>query len=158
MGRRGPPPTPTRVLQMRGTYRNDRHGGVEPTGRALVKVPPPPKELSDAAKKFWRRVARHLITVKLLTDGDLFALEGYVLAYERATEAEAIVRTEGRTVTTSQGKKRHPELVTAEKARADMRRYEQEFGLTPSARTRVKDAPEAPKDPAADPWAKVGGG
>lgn len=157
MGARGPAPTPTNILQMRGTYRHDRHGGAELKAALLAKVPTPPKHLGVLAKKLWRQKAKTLIAMELLTAADLASLEGYCLAHERAIEAEAVVTVDGRTILTAQGRKRHPELITAEKARADMRRYEVEFGLTPSARARLR-LPAAPAKPAANPFAAVAKG
>jgi len=157
MGARGPAPTPTTVLQMRGTYRPDRHGGDEPKAPAVTDVPPAPDEFSDLARTLWDRKSTLLIELNLLTAADLASLEGYVLAHERAIEAERVVSVEGRTVATSQGIKRHPELITAEKARADMRRYEQEFGLTPSARARLRQ-PVKPPSPADNPFGQIAAG
>jgi P27 family predicted phage terminase small subunit len=154
MGERGPAPTPTNILHMRGTYRPDRHGGVEPSGPLLDVAPPAPSYLRSLATEIWDAKAALLVELKLLTAGDLASLEGYCVAHERAIEAEAVVALQGRTVLTAQGIKRHPELITAEKARADMRRYEQEFGLTPSARTRLRQ-PAPTKPPASNPFGAV---
>lgn len=139
MGSRGPAPLPDNVLEMRGTFRGDRRPGQQVDAERLVRPPTAPKHLGELAKKIWRQKAKLLIQLELLTIGDLASLEGYCVAHERAIDAEAIVAVEGRTVRSIEGGlKRHPELVTAEKARADMRRYEQEFGLTPSARARMR--------------------
>ena len=157
MGSRGPAPTPTTVLQMRGTYREDRHGGEQPQGPLLTTAPPAPSYLRTLAAQIWDQKAALLVSMNLLTAADLASLEGYCLAHERAIEAEAVVAKDGRTVQTAQGIKRHPELLTAEKARGDMRRYEQEFGLTPSARARLRQ-PVVPKPPAANPFNAVAEG
>jgi P27 family predicted phage terminase small subunit len=154
MGQRGPAPTPSNILQMRGTYRADRHAGAETEAPKLTESPAPPDEFSPLAQRLWREKAKLLIELDLLTDADLASLEGYVLAHERAIEAERVVAIDGRTVPTSQGIKRHPELVTAEKARADMRRYETEFGLTPSARLRMRQPPK-PKEPAQNQFGAI---
>ena len=154
---KGRPRTPTKVLQLRGTFRPDRHGGAEPPAQLLEKIPRPPKHFGDAARRIWRQTAKTLIAMELLTAADLGALEGYCIAYERALDAEAVVKLEGRVVKTSQGFKRHPELVTAEKARADMRKYEQLFGMSPADRARLRLPARTPK-PAADPWDEVANG
>lgn len=133
MGRRGPRPTPTKVLQLRGTYRADRHGAGDDLP-ALSRVPRPPASLSATARREWRIIGKRLHDAELLTAQDLPSLEAYCVVRARALEAEAVVAMEGRTITTPQGMKRHPELVTAEKAWDDCRRYEQLFGLSPSAR------------------------
>lgn len=154
MGARGPAPTPASVLQMRGTYRGDRHAGEEISIPKLTQLAAPPDEFSPLAQKLWREKVLLLMELDLLTDADLASLEGYVLAHERAIEAERVIARDGRTVTTAQGMKRHPELITAEKARADMRRYETEFGLTPSARLRMRQPPK-PKESTDNAFAQV---
>lgn len=158
MGRRGPAPTDRNVLQMRGTYRPDRDPGDEPEVAKLLELPAPPDHFGELAAKIWREKAELLVGLELLTEADLGSLEGYCLAHERAIEAEAIVRIEGRTVRTVQGLKRHPELITAEKARADMRRYEQEFGLTPNARARMRTPSAKPKEATKNPFGAVAQG
>jgi P27 family predicted phage terminase small subunit len=157
VGRRGPAPTPTKVLQLRGTFRSDRHGGQEPHATPLKAAPRPPKHIDETARKIWRKLAPALVAAELLTENDLGAFESYCVIYARALDAEAVVAVEGRTVTTQQGLKRHPELVTAEKARADMRKYEQLFGLSPSDRARLRIPTSKPKV-AADPWDEVASG
>jgi P27 family predicted phage terminase small subunit len=156
MGARGPAPTPTKVLQLRGTFRPDRHGGSEPQPTTLSKVPRPPSHFGKTEKRIWRYVCNLLITEDRLAASDLGALEGYVTVWARALDAEAVVAVEGRTFKGSQGLQRHPELITAERARADMRRYEQLFGLTPSDRARMRVPTRVKKEPS--PWDKVANG
>ena len=138
MGRRGPAPTPSKLLRMRGTFRRARHAGSEPQPRTLPTVPTPPKRLGKLARQIWRETAKRLVAIDLLTASDLGALEAYCRAFARAIEAEAVVEREGRTIKSSQGRKRHPELITAERAWSEMRAYESRFGLTPADRARLR--------------------
>ncbi len=154
---KGRPRESTKVLQLRGTYRGDRHAGAEPTPDVLTKIPRPPKHLGDVARTIWRQTAKRLIAIEILTENDLGALEGYCVTYERAIAAEAMVAMLGRMIQTAQGWKRHPELITAEKARAEMRRYEQLFGMSPADRARLRLPPRTAK-PAEDPWDEVANG
>lgn len=78
-----------------------------------------------------------LIQNGVLTGSDLVTLEAYCVARGRAIDAERVIAKEGRTFMTEQGPRRHPELLTAERAWADARRYEALFGLSPSARTSL---------------------
>jgi P27 family predicted phage terminase small subunit len=158
MGLRGPAPTPTKVLKMRGTYRPDRHGGSEPPSETLTKVPRAPSNLRSLARKLWRQIAKQLIAGERLATDDLQSLEGYVIAYERALESEAVVAVQGRTTKTSQGLGRHPELITAEKARAEMRVYEQKFGMSPADRARLRLKPVKAAPAVKDPWDDVANG
>lgn len=136
VGKRGPAPTPAKVLKMRGTYRPDRHGAPEGdvTVSVVSRVPRPPAHLSALAKKEWRTMAKRLHKIGILTVHDLPTLEAYCVARARAIEAETVVQAEGRTIVTLQGTKRHPELLTAERSWADCRKYEALFGMSPSAR------------------------
>jgi P27 family predicted phage terminase small subunit len=156
MGQRGFPRSNPDILNIRGTYRADRHAGAEPAAMKLAKVPPAPKHLGEIARKFWKKMGKYLVSVDLLTEADLPAFEGYCIAYERAREAEEIVATEGRTISTALGgRRRHPELLTAEKARADMRKYETDFGLTPAARARMVAPGKSAKAPKANAFGAV---
>ena len=133
MGKRGPAPTPAKVLKMRGTYRADRHeaGDLVP---AVTKIPRPPTYLSKGARREWRRTAARAFKLGILTELDLNALEAYSIVRDRALESEAELARDGRMIETPQGRKRHPALITAERAWGDCRKYEALFGLSPSAR------------------------
>lgn len=137
MGKRGPAPMPAKIHKLRGTYRKDRHGSLEDLVRPVDRIPRPPSSLGSTARKEWRRVTRQLCEVQLLTANDFNALEAYCLTRARAIEAEAVIALEGRTITTAQGKCRHPELLTAERAWADCRKFEQAFAMTPAARRGI---------------------
>jgi P27 family predicted phage terminase small subunit len=147
MGKRGPAPTPTKLLKMRGTFRPDRHEAdvLVPT---IAKIPRPPARLSKGARREWRRIADNLFELGILTPLDLGALEAYSIARDRALEAELELARDGRTIKTPQGLRRHPACVTAEKAWADCRRYEMLFGLTPSARRSLRMSEKDPIDEA----------
>lgn len=143
MGKRGPPPIPAKIHKLRGTFRKDRHGSGEDVVPPVVKVPRPPASLNAIGRREWTRAASQLCDVQLLTASDLNALEGYCHARSRALQAEADVEKDGQTTTTPQGIKRHPSMVTLEKAWADCRRYEGVFGMSPSARNGL-DIPNKP--------------
>jgi P27 family predicted phage terminase small subunit len=106
-----------------------------------------PAELGEDAKKEWRRVARELHQCGLLTTIDRVALAAYCDAYGRwaqATKALAQMAEADPTgrsallVKTSNGTAvQNPLIGIANKAAADMVRYASEFGMTPSARSRV---------------------
>jgi P27 family predicted phage terminase small subunit len=111
----------------------------------LARAPRPPKHLGPLAAEIWRDMARQLVAAQMLSEGDLHALEDYCVTLERAREAEDVIRREGRVLVTPQGARRHPELVTAEKARADCRRIAAAFGLTPGDRPKVRLTAEGEK-------------
>jgi P27 family predicted phage terminase small subunit len=161
MGRRGPAQTPTRVLQLRGTFRKDRHGdpATEPEFELVTEMPPPPGFLDDVAVMEWNRIAPELIEKQLLTVADMAAFTLYCLNVARVVAAERLITKEGLTVwTLNGGPKAHPAVLIARQCGAEVRKFAQEFGLTPSARTRVKAVVEKPADEKPDdPWAKLEG-
>lgn len=160
MGRRGPPPTPTKVLQLRGTHRRDRHGDPadEVAFGQLTALPPAPGFLDRMGKAEWKRVGPELIEKGLLSEGDLAAFTAYCANVSRAVAAEKVLKREGLTFETAQGfLMPRPEVAIARQCWHQVRQFSQEFGLTPSARARVRGAaPPAPQQQSADPWEDVG--
>lgn len=78
MGKRGPKPTPTATLKLRGSRRAGSRKG-EPMPE--VKIPAAPAGLDKVAKAEWNRVACLLKKEGLITEMDRTALEGYCVHY-----------------------------------------------------------------------------
>lgn len=120
--------------------------------------PTPPAFLNDDAKVEWGRVVGTLYKAGLLTEIDRAALAAYCQAYGRWAQAErALARMAEKDefnralmVKTHNGTAvQNPLVGIANKAKADMVRYAVEFGMTPSARSRVNANPdEEHEDPA----------
>lgn len=113
----------------------------------------PPDHLADEAKVEWGRVGHELFQLGVLTNIDRGALAAYCQAYARWVKAErAIVKmaehdelTGGLMIKTSNGNAvQNPLVGVANKAMADMMRYAAEFGMTPSARSRIEADKLAP--------------
>ena len=160
MAPRGPKPKPTRLKLLSGTARKHRLTAGEPT--VAASVPDAPAHLTDAALTEWRRVTDEMAQTGLLTALDRGALAAYAQAYGRWVAAEtALARmaardavTEGLIIRTKAGNAiQNPLVGAANKAMADMVRYAAEFGLTPSARTRVSATSASDAD---DPFAQFG--
>ena len=106
----------------------------------------------------WNRVAHWLHRIGLLSEVDRAALAAYAQAYGRWVQAERAIAkmaekdqlTGGLMIKTSNGNAiQNPLVGTANKAAADMMRYAAEFGMTPSARSRIAaQPPEEGADPA----------
>ncbi len=86
-----PKPTPLKLLA--GTYRRDRATGRE--ARPRPDLPPCPSHLNPAARREWRRTARDLYGLGLLTRIDRAALAAYCQAWGRWVEAEEALRRHG---------------------------------------------------------------
>ena len=157
MGRRGPAPTPTKVLQLRGTHRRDRHG--DPSAEAefppLTELPKAPGFLDRVGKYEWKRVGAELIEKQLLTETDLAAFTLYCVSVSRVAACEKAIREHGLTMFGPQGMKARPEVAIGRQAGIEARKFAQEFGLTPSARTRVR-VPTKQAAPKKSGWEDVG--
>lgn len=156
MAKRGPKTKPTQLKLLSGTARKHRLNAHEP--RPEPTAPEVPDHLTPAARLEWERVIAQTVGHGIMTDLDREALAAYCQAYGRwvaaetalARMAEKDVITEGLIIRTKAGNAiQNPLVGAANKAMADMVRYAAEFGLTPSARTRVS----APMDDESDPFA-----
>lgn len=134
------------MKQARGTFRPCRSKGEPPP---LPGTPAAPEWMGEDAKREWRRIVPLLRQRGLLEVIDRAALTGYCTSWGDLAEATRILAEQGTTVLGPKGQlQMHPELRRLEKARQALRQFAQEFGLSPSARTRVRAAP--PRDPAAE--------
>ncbi|QDC10085.1 phage terminase small subunit P27 family [Oceanicola sp. D3] len=156
MAPRGPKPIPTQVKLVTGTARAHRLNPQEPM--PMPEVPEPPDHLNEDARAEWARIADELSALGILTRLDRGSLAAYCQAYGRWRQAEqALARmaerdatTDGLMIRTKSGNLiQNPLVGSANKAMADMMRYAAEFGLTPSARSRVEGlSPDAGWSPA----------
>jgi P27 family predicted phage terminase small subunit len=140
MGTRGPPPTPTNVLKRRGSWRGNRnpHEPTPPPGK-----PRCPRWLSDEAKRAWKRMIPQLDAMGILTRLDGHALARYCQLWARWRQAEEFLATNGDThlVRNADGQvagvRAYPQVKIAAQLAEQLLRIEQQFGMTPSARTRL---------------------
>lgn len=158
---RGRKPKPTGLKVIAGTDRADRRNDQEP--RLDPEIPDPPPFLSDEAKVEWGRVCDALYSAGILTKTDRAALAAYCQAFGRWQQAEEALAkmaerdgvTKGIMIKTTNGNVvQNPLVGTANKAMADMVRIAAEFGMTPSARSRIK---AEGRDDKADPAAQYFG-
>ena len=90
------------------------------------KNPEPPEHLSEASQAWWREV----IDGYDLAGHDLKLLELACGAYDRATEARAVIEREGITFETKSGDvKTHPAVLIENQARTSFARLVREMGL-----------------------------
>jgi P27 family predicted phage terminase small subunit len=140
----GPAPTPSKLLEMRGSWRaNSRPNEPKPA----TTVPKCPGHLSKEAKAEWRRIVPELEALGLISNLDLAALAAYTQAYGRWVQAETILAREGLTVTFPTGAvQKSPYLQIADKALDQLRKFIVEFGLSPASRTKVHGNPADDSD------------
>lgn len=145
----GRKPTPTALKLVKG------NPGKRAVNKKEAKVdlarPMPPEFLNDDAKVEWGRVVDKLYSAGLMTELDRSVLAAYCQAYGRWAQAErALARMAERDTvnsalmvkTTNGNAVQNPLVGTANKAKADMVRYALEFGMSPSARSKVNATPD----------------
>ena len=151
MGRRGPPPTPTAILAARGSRRATQGREHEPVvhpGR-----PECPDWLDEEAKSAWAQLVPVLESMGVLTRADAHALARYCQLLIRWKRAELFIQKYGETypVKSARGMVKMffawPQVGIAHKLSLALTKLEQEFGLTPSARSRVKVDPAFTRTP-----------
>jgi phage terminase small subunit len=120
MGKRGPKPTPTAKLQLRGSWRgNIRKKEPVPLNNS---APECPEWLNGEARNAWEKIAPQLSAMGCLENIDGFPFSRYcVYMVLWLKELGNPARSEA----------------TLDKYANQLNRLEQSFGLTPSARTNI---------------------
>jgi len=149
MGKRGPKPTPTPILKLRGTFRKHRSKN-EP--RTQAEVPPCPEWLDEQAKNAWGQVTPQLAQMGVLSRIDGNALSRYVTYWSRWKAAEEFLAKHGSVypIKDEAGKVKClvqvPQVAIAAKLGTLLGRLEAEFGMTPSSRSRIEALPSDKED------------
>lgn len=100
-----------------------------------------PAHLNAVARKEWRRLAKPLHDMGVLSTTDRAALAAYCQCYARWVEAEHKLKETPALIKTKTGYiQQSPWLSIANKQLELMGRYMAELGLTPSARARLPGA------------------
>jgi P27 family predicted phage terminase small subunit len=129
-------PKPTKLKILQGTDRADRRNPGEP--EINPEIPPMPGHLSDEARAEWERMAKPLFDLGLLTPVDMASFAAYCQAYGRWAQAETKLKTEGLTVTTTNGNHiQNPLVGIANQAMEHMRKHLANFGMSPADRAKV---------------------
>ncbi len=121
-------------------------------GGPAVRLPACPPHLQGEARREWYRTGRKLRDCGLLTEIDKAALALYCQAWARWLEAEEALKAYGVVLKSPNGfPMPSPYLAIANKAMEQMARLLAEFGMSPSARSRVTVEARRPGRPAAVP-------
>ena len=145
MGRRGPPPTPTATLRRRGSWLAKKRAG-EPLPES--GAPDPPADFDAAERKAWADLTWHLAAMHLLSKTDAVVLERYCRMLVRWRAADDFLKKHGEVypLKDNQGDVRcfqpFPQVAIVSQLAAALLKIEQEFGLTPSARSRIGTVPK----------------
>ncbi len=167
MSKPGTKPLPTKIKELRGgknTYHR-KPNKKEPQPEASDKVPKAPSYLSKTAQAEWRRMAKELYGMGLLTKIDTVALAAYCECFAQWVDATAHVIKYGAIISTPKkdkngvllrdkkgnvltgGMEYSPYLAVSNRAMVEMRKWMTEFGMTPSSRSNVQATEPKKNDP-----------
>ena len=136
MATKGRKPTPTAIKELEGNPGKRPLNDREP--KPQKKAPACPKWLEPEAKKEWRRLAKNLEQIGVLTEVDMAAFASYCQAYARWKEAEEFITQHGNIVRTPSGYwQQVPQVSIAQTYLKIMNKIAEQFGLTPSSRSRI---------------------
>ena len=148
MAKVGRKPNPSRKNKLTGNPGKRPANKNEPQPDIPEKIPRAPRNLDATAKKEWRRMAKQLHRLGLLTVSDLSAFASYCSQYSIWYQATEAIREHGILVKAQSGFPAiSPWVSVANKAQTEMRKWLTEFGMTPSSRSRI-DIPK-PKEKSA---------
>ena len=137
MATRGRKPKPTALKLLEGNPGKRQLNMNEP--RFAQKMPPEcPDWLEEEAQAEWNRLSETLFEMGILTDLDVAPFAAYCQAYARWREAEEFISQHGSIVKTKTGYwQQVPQVSIAHFNQKIMMQAAAEFGLTPSARSRI---------------------
>lgn len=140
-------PIPTAIKELRGNPGKRALNDAEPEPDKLKKLPKADEELlGEFGAREWNRVGPILLKLGLLTEADLQVFEAYCLNVQLMVDARNEIKDKGMLVTGARGKVRNPAIAAFSAASTAVRGFAAEFGLTPSARSRIK-MPASDVDP-----------
>ena len=125
MAVRGRKPKPTALKVLEGNPGHRPLNKKEPMLKG--RLPRCPDWLEDDAKKEWKRLGKVLAEMGMLTNLDMMAFAGYCQAYARWKGAEEFITQHGQV----------PQVAIAQTNLKIMLKFCEQFGLTPSARSRI---------------------
>lgn len=148
----GRKPTPSHLKLVRGNPGKRPLNAKEPAPRR--ERPSAPAHISDTAREVWGQAVLLLDEMGVLTSADVFAIEVLCEALADHRDAGETIAAEGRFYETTNATggtmwRAHPAVALRSDADRRIRGWCAEFGLTPSARSRIETAPRQTEDPAA---------
>lgn len=136
MAARGRKPKPTGLKIFEGNPGKRQLNENEPKPPSVVSSCP--DWLEDEAKAEWARMNGILENMGVLTEVDITAFAGYCQTYARWKEAEEFLTQHGSIVRTPNGYLQQvPQVSIAQTNLKIMLKFCEQFGLTPSARSRI---------------------
>lgn len=157
----GPKPVPSNVHRLRGNPSKLSSGELVDEVRPPVEIPKCPNHLLPEAKKEWRRIAPLLEELGLIAKIDAAALAVYCQAYGRWRQVERKIKElndadpKGEAgligLTPSGYQQMSVWLQISNRSVEQMHKFLTEFGMSPSARSRVTPSDVQPFLPGMEP-------
>ena len=136
MATKGRKPKPTGLKVLEGNPGKRPLNKAEP--RTAHKMPTCPEWLEEEAKAEWNRLCKPMFDMGILTELDMSAFAAYCQSYARWKEAEEFISKHGSIVKTKSGYwQQVPQVSISHQNQKAMMQAAAEFGLTPSARSRL---------------------
>ncbi len=135
---RGPRPEPTAIKEMKGNPGKRALNDAEPQPSKVFSLPVPPESLGDAGTRLWKELGAELVRTGLLTFADLPMFEALCLNYDLMLAARVEIAQKGMLVHGARGKVRNPAIAAFSAATSAIKTLGAEFGMSPSARSRIK--------------------
>ena len=136
MGYRGRVPQPTSLRVIRGNPGKRPLNDREPQPRDVA--PKCPDYLDDVAKKEWKKLVKMLRFMRVLTEADYMALASLCQAFSTMAKAQDQLKQTGLLLKTPSGYVQQSPLISIVNQNAELvTKLCREFGMTPSARSRV---------------------
>ena len=139
----GRKPLPTAIKKKKGTLQKCREVENELSPKLVQSIPSPPEDMREVAKTEWFRIVGELSRLGVLSHLDLTLIEVYCNEYSVYIEMEQLLQKNGRVIfyKNADGSLKHaqraPHQSIADRSVDKMIKIAQEFGFTPSARTRI---------------------
>jgi P27 family predicted phage terminase small subunit len=140
----GPAPKPTALKKLAGNPGQHKLNDAEPKPQAAMMQAP--RHLDKVANAEWRRISRELYQLGLLTRIDRAGLAAYCQAYSRWVQASEELEGKPLMLLTENGYAYANPLISIINGSLEtMKKFMTEFGMTPSARSRIRiEKPEEP--------------
>lgn len=147
MGSRGPAKMPTPLKVLHGERREARLNRGRPEPRARRPVMPP--DMSDGAKRVWRRIMRDFGHTGVLTAVDADSFRAYCEAVTRYVQANTLLEQSGPLVRGGHGTDlvKNPLHQIVRDNAALIRAFARELGFAPAAREGLHAGRAAGVDP-----------
>jgi len=157
MAKAGRKPKPTALKKLQGNPGRRPYSKKEAMPKKPKGIPRAPSHLDKRAQEEWRRMAKELHPLGLLTNIDLTALAAYCASFSIWLDAQKKIQKHGVLIKAQSGfPMQSPYLAISNRAMTEMRKWMVEFGLTPSSRSRVQAEKPNKADPM-DEFLKSGG-